>query len=134
MGHVTVLYNLCVWAQLGRSQPSISCLHTLNTCVPGLYMSEKVKRPRHVAVPLQGASAQLRRAYFPNADIWFAEHDAACVKQHADALRGLNISVVIGDQGDNNTLASWVQQTGGNFDVIIVSRLGARGQTRRQQQ
>lgn len=70
---------------------------------------------------LQGASAELWKGYLPNAEIWFAEYDVACVQRHADKLKEIGVHVVTGDQGDNATLARWLQETGGGFDVIVVS-------------
>lgn len=74
-----------------------------------------------VSVLLLGASAWLWRAYMPNAEIWFAEYGAKCLQQYAAKLRALNVRGVSGDQADNATLARWLSETGGNFDVIIVS-------------
>lgn len=70
---------------------------------------------------MQGASAQVWKEYLPNAEIWFAEYDGACVERYRDKLRQMNIKVVVGDQADNATLQTWLRKTGGNFDVIIVS-------------
>jgi hypothetical protein len=61
----------------------------------------------------------------PNADIWFAEYDAQCLQKHMAHLKALNVRAVSGDQGDNATLARWLEETGCTrgelFDVIIVS-------------
>jgi hypothetical protein len=71
---------------------------------------------------VQGASAAVWRKYLPNAEVWFAEYDAACVARFKPNITAMGIKdVVTGDQGDNATLARWVSETGGNFDVIIVS-------------
>eukprot|EP00879_Flechtneria_rotunda_P024924 GHRR01026451.1.p1 GENE.GHRR01026451.1~~GHRR01026451.1.p1 ORF type:complete len:331 (+),score=43.90 GHRR01026451.1:939-1931(+) len=66
-----------------------------------------------------GASAQLWRKYLPNAVIWFAEFDSLCVEKYKQQLQTIDVQVVTGDQADNATLHSWVQLTGGKFDVII---------------
>lgn len=66
-----------------------------------------------------GASAKLWRQYFPNADIWFGEYDAACVAKHKPNLDELGVNVVTGDQANNDTLYRWLSETGGQFDVII---------------
>lgn len=71
---------------------------------------------------LQGASASLWRRYMPNAEIWFAEYDSSCLLKHMPNLTALNLKAVSGDQADNATLARWLKETGGNFDVIIVRR------------
>jgi len=43
------------------------------------------------------------------------------VQRSADKIKQLGIKVVTGDQADNATLARWLVETGGKFDVIIVS-------------
>lgn len=47
------------------------------------------------------------------------EYDAGCVSSHQANLTTLGIRVVTGDQSDVPTLHEWINQTGGNFDVII---------------
>lgn len=66
-----------------------------------------------------GASVLLYKTLFPQAELWEAEYVERCVKQYknSDILKGIN--VLTGDQGDYNTLDSWIQESGGNFDVII---------------
>lgn len=64
------------------------------------------------------------KQYLPNSEIWFGEYDEKCVSEYAASIRELGIKVVTGDQSDNATLARWVQETGGGFDVIIVSCRG----------
>lgn len=66
-----------------------------------------------------GKSAQLWRKFFPSATIWFAESDTACLAKHQETLSKLNVSIVSGDQANATTLAQWIKETGGNFDVII---------------
>lgn len=66
-----------------------------------------------------GRSAYIWRAYFPSAKIWFAERDGECVMKHKDKLASMNISTVTGDQSSIKTLNKWVDEMGGNFDVII---------------
>jgi spermidine synthase len=67
-----------------------------------------------------GASAHLWRKYLPAAEIWFAEHDEACVSKHRETLKAIGIEgVLVGDQSDKKVLASWVQKSKGAFDVII---------------
>lgn len=70
---------------------------------------------------LQGASAQLWKAYLPNSELWFGEYNQECVQRYSDKIKQLGIKVATGDQADNATLARWLVETGGNFDVIIVS-------------
>lgn len=68
-----------------------------------------------------GASLQLWKTVFnqSDCDLWFAEMDFGCVKTHADLLKALNVSVLVGDQGHLRTLHSWVSISKGKFDVII---------------
>lgn len=53
------------------------------------------------------------------AEIWEAESDIECVNkyQHSEKLNGINI--LTGDQGNFDDLKSWVNISGGQFDVII---------------
>merc|ERR1712083_285793 len=65
-----------------------------------------------------GASTALWKKLFPKADLWEAEVDAACVEKHKnDLLKDIN--VLTGDQGSDAVLDSWIQTSGGNFDVVI---------------
>lgn len=66
-----------------------------------------------------GRSAALWKRYFPNAEIWMAEYDAACVQRHSNQLKELGINALVGDQSDVNTLHSWISTSGGDFDVVI---------------
>jgi hypothetical protein len=51
--------------------------------------------------------------------LWFAELNTTCVKERQAEINSLDIRVVTGDQSDQATLQRWVNETGGNFDVII---------------
>lgn len=66
-----------------------------------------------------GRSATLWRHYFPSSNIWFAEFNGQCVEAHQAQLASMGIKVVVGDQRHIPTLQSWVNTTGGAFDVII---------------
>lgn len=66
-----------------------------------------------------GASATLWRLYFPSAEIWEAEYDGACVERHKSKLDALNVKTLVGDQSNVDVLKSWVEISGGDFDVII---------------
>lgn len=67
-----------------------------------------------------GASAQLWSRYFPNSEIWFAEYNTECVDMHREKLTAMGIKgAVTGDQADIPTLERWIEETGGDFDVII---------------
>jgi len=65
-----------------------------------------------------GASVALHKKLFPQAELWEAEYDAACVEKHRDGtLKGINL--LTGDQGDDTVLDGWIEQSGGKFDVVI---------------
>lgn len=66
-----------------------------------------------------GHSIKLWRLFFPNAEIWMAEYDQACADKYRGELLNAGVKIVTGDQADLRTLRSWVNITGGNFDVII---------------
>ena len=66
-----------------------------------------------------GVSARFWRKLMPAAEIWEAEYDGKCVNAHAAEMKRLKINTLIGDQGDPRTLHSWVNKSGGDFDVII---------------
>jgi hypothetical protein len=102
------------WSHLGSSTPAI----VLQACRS---KSAGIQFKHDVCLNLQGASAELWKGYLPNAEIWFAEYDVACVERHSNKLKEIGVRVVTGDQADNATLARWLQETGGGFDVIVVS-------------
>jgi hypothetical protein len=65
-----------------------------------------------------GASTVIWKKLFPKADLWEAEFDASCVEKHKDdKLKGF--SILTGDQGNDTVLDSWIEKSGGNFDVVI---------------
>ena len=66
-----------------------------------------------------GASARLWEALFRSTERWEAEYNGECVK--ATQAKGLldGVHLLIGDQGNRETVAQWVQQSGGHFDVVI---------------
>jgi hypothetical protein len=66
-----------------------------------------------------GASAVLKRAMLPEAHMWEAELDGACVQKHTQELRQLKITPLVGDQGNRTVLDGWVATIGGQLDVII---------------
>eukprot|EP00985_Skeletonema_marinoi_P029664 scaffold28598_cov128-Skeletonema_marinoi.AAC.2 len=63
-----------------------------------------------------GASVAVWKKLFPEAELWEAEFDAECVEKHRNETI---YNVLTGDQGDDAVLDSWVQLSGGNFDVVI---------------
>ena len=66
-----------------------------------------------------GASVALYKKLFPKAELWEAEFDAACVKNGIEKGMLDGIKTLTGDQGDPAVLDQWIQQSGGDFDVII---------------
>ncbi len=65
-----------------------------------------------------GASTAVWKKLFPEAELWEAEYNYQCVQKHQDdKLKGF--FVLTGDQMDDTVLDSWVELSGGNFDVVI---------------
>ena len=64
-----------------------------------------------------GASVRIWAEWLPRAERWEAEFDEACVRSTRDKLAGIN--VLTGDQGNETTLAHWIVETGGSFDMIV---------------
>lgn len=67
----------------------------------------------------QAKSARLWRKLAPKATLYEAEYDRRCVEAHAALWRELQVSTLVGDQGSNATLAKWIAQSGGSYDVVI---------------
>lgn len=66
-----------------------------------------------------GASVWLWKELFPEAELWEAEYDGKCVER-AEAKGQLDgFLILVGDQGDPTVLDRWIQDSHGNFDVII---------------
>ena len=67
-----------------------------------------------------GASVKVWQNLFPNAQLWEAEYNAACVEKSKNEGKLDGINTLTGDQMDIHTLDSWIEQSnGGNFDVVI---------------
>ena len=66
-----------------------------------------------------GASVQLWKKLFPQADIWEAERNKRCMESAKENNQLEGINALVGDQGDLRVLDSWIEQSGGKFDVII---------------
>ena len=66
-----------------------------------------------------GASVKLWRELFPEANLWEAEYDANCVKKATENHMLIGFNTLTGDQGSEAVLNSWIEKSGGNFDVII---------------
>jgi len=66
-----------------------------------------------------GASVSLWKSLFPDANLWEAEYNAACVNKFQAQGRLANINAVTGDQADPATLQGWVEKSGGDFAAVI---------------
>ena len=65
-----------------------------------------------------GASVAIWKELLPKADLWEAEFNAKCVNKHRDGMLK-DINLLVGDQGNDVVLDSWIKTSGGNFDVVI---------------
>mmetsp|Transcript_26695 Transcript_26695/g.56400 ORF Transcript_26695/g.56400 Transcript_26695/m.56400 type:complete len:412 (-) Transcript_26695:26-1261(-) len=66
-----------------------------------------------------GASVALWKKLFPKADLWEAEYNATCVELSTKQGKLDGFNVLVGDQGNNETLDEWIKKSEGGFDVII---------------
>lgn len=66
-----------------------------------------------------GASVQAWKAIVPGVELWEAEYDAKCVQAAIDHGQMEGLSAVTGDQGDPTVVQKWIQESGGNFDIIV---------------
>lgn len=66
-----------------------------------------------------GASVALFEKLFPEAELWEAEYNAACVENSKKKGQLEAINTLTGDQGNDTVLDGWVETSGGNFDVVI---------------
>ena len=68
-----------------------------------------------------GASVPVWQKLFAriNASIWEAESDQQCIQNARRDGQLRNVSVLIGDQGNDTTLARWIYRSGGDFDVVV---------------
>ena len=66
-----------------------------------------------------GASASLWPKLLPKAEIWMAEHDAACVQESVKRGWLPGIHTLTGDQSDPAVQQRWIQESGGAFDAVI---------------
>lgn len=56
----------------------------------------------------------------PEDSIWIAEYNTQCLmKMRRGNMIPEGVNVVVGDQSNLTTLDSWVQQSGGQYDVFI---------------
>jgi len=68
-----------------------------------------------------GASVKVWQEIFKgrNVDMWEAEFDAKCVKKASEEGKLEGFKTVTGDQADPAVLKRWIEETHGEFDVII---------------
>ena len=66
-----------------------------------------------------GASVWLWKELFPEAELWEAEFDGRCVEKSKAEGQLEGYQTLVGDQGDPKVLDQWIQESKGNFDVII---------------
>lgn len=52
-------------------------------------------------------------------DLWEADYDEPCVKEATAAGKLTGMHTLVGDQANYTTLHRWVEESGGNFDVVI---------------
>lgn len=66
-----------------------------------------------------GASVGVWKKLFPHIELWEADIDQKCIDKwkNKDSMKGINL--LVGDQNDPETLDSWIEKSGGKFDVII---------------
>ena len=67
-----------------------------------------------------GHSVPVWREYFGNIDLelWMAEYDAKCAAGWVK-VNGALANVVSGDQADPQVLQRWINETGGEFDIVV---------------
>lgn len=65
------------------------------------------------------ASVKAFKQIFPKKQHWLAEWDETCVKKARENALLEDVSTVTGDQGNASVLQSWIQRSGGDFDIII---------------
>jgi hypothetical protein len=67
-----------------------------------------------------GASVKLWKKLFPQAELWEAEFNEACVNKSRANGQLEGIHTLVGDQENNTVLDTWIEQSnGGHFDVIV---------------
>lgn len=68
-----------------------------------------------------GHSIPVWRNYFKHVDtldVWVAEYNGECANKWADEHPG-DAHILVGDQSNKATLAKWVNDSGGGFDIIV---------------
>ena len=102
-----------------RVSPGLADPHGYDRWYEPMFQRLRGKRIRLLEIGMKdGASAKLWRSYFPKADIYGLDYDPT---NNDNAIRSTEqgIRVVLGDQAKISDLERLVEQTGGNFDIII---------------
>ncbi|KAB5511552.1 S-adenosyl-L-methionine-dependent methyltransferase [Coniochaeta sp. 2T2.1] len=55
--------------------------------------------------------------FFPNVDLYYIEYDAACAEKWKHKTD--RATIFVGDQADRTFLRKFIEESGGNFDIII---------------
>ena len=67
-----------------------------------------------------GASVRVwQRIFGPNDEMWEAEFDAKCVKKAEEGGLMEGFHTLTGDQGNSVVLKNWIEQSGGDFDIVV---------------
>jgi hypothetical protein len=66
-----------------------------------------------------GASVAIYKKLFPTAELWEAEFSASCVEKAIKNGMLDGINTLTGDQGNVTVLGRWIEESGGDFDVVI---------------
>lgn len=67
-----------------------------------------------------GGSIEIWNAIFSEKDdLWTADHSGECIETAKKDGTIRRFKALIGDQGNNETLAQWMKTSGGKFDIII---------------
>jgi len=67
-----------------------------------------------------GASVQAWQAILPTVELWEAEYNEACVNvSRQNGKLSDDVHTVTGDQGNPIVVDRWVQESGGNYDIVI---------------
>jgi hypothetical protein len=62
------------------------------------------------------ASIHLWQTYFSKVDLWMADLDVACARRVQNTTKN---TILIGDQSSQTDMQSWIDLSGGQFDLIV---------------
>lgn len=66
-----------------------------------------------------GVSVKAWQLILPNVELWEADIDKDCVKINQENGKLDGIHTVVGDQSNPKNVEQWVNESGGNFDIVI---------------